>query len=261
MHPVNTLIDKTYVLTIERNKNRHPQIKSVLKNIDFEFWYGIDAPVRFGDKKYVHEIEDEFLIEHGLGKNFVHWYNMAQFGAYLSIKKMIDNIAVNGYERSIIFEDDAIPMVKNWEDIFQKALQELPEDWDILLLGYMYGGKLYELSLKRYLRPLVRLAYFFRNKRALKVPVKYSKHVDYSEKFVGGHAMCLSKKGAMILSDYLNPMVLSGDLLINDLLSMKKIKCFSIVPVLFDQDRITFKSMTDWGVFESGKGLVKYKKR
>ena len=33
---INKIFGKIYVLTIERNRERHPNVESVLKNIDFE---------------------------------------------------------------------------------------------------------------------------------------------------------------------------------------------------------------------------------
>jgi GR25 family glycosyltransferase involved in LPS biosynthesis len=238
---INTLIDKIYVLTIERNSDRHPSVKSILKDISFEFWYGLDAGHKFNDKKYVSDIEDEFFKDNDVDKEFASGSTIGQFGAYLSIKKMIDYIAKSEYEKVLLFEDDMLLLNKDWRNIFGKSLEELPADWDILLLGYFYDGKLYKYSYKRYMRPIIttynKLRHFLRKKSLIRnLPLKFSKHLDISGYSMGGHAYCLSKKGAQILSAHMTPMRDSGDLLISRLISEKKIKAYSVYPCLFLQD-------------------------
>lgn len=246
---INNLVDKIYVLTIERNSDRHPNVRSILKGTSFEFWYGLDARDEFNGKKYVSDIEDNFFIENEIDKGFASSSTIGQFGAYLSIKKMIDYIAKSEYEKVLLFEDDLLPLNKDWKNIFKKSFEELPGDWDILLLGYFYDGSLYKYSYKRYMRPIIkaynRLRHFLKKKSLIRnLPLKFSKHLDISGYSMGGHAYCLSKKGAQLLSSYLSPMRDSGDLLISRLVVEKKIKAFSVYPCLFFQDR-KFASKTD----------------
>lgn len=249
MHPdINKLVDKVYVLTIERNSDRHQNVESILESVSFHFWYGLDARVNFPKQKYVSDIEDEFFISNDIDKKFASSSTIGQFGAYYSIKKMIDHIAQSDYDKVLIFEDDMLPLKKKWKNIFQSSLQELPEDWDILLAGYFYDGLLYKYSYNRKMR------YFIKTYNTLKsllkkngvietLPLKFSKHLDMSGYSTGGHAFCLSKKGAKLLSSYLSPMRDSGDLLISRLIVEKKIKAFSVYPCLFIQD-LRFGSKT-----------------
>ena len=84
----------------------------------------------------------------------------------------------------------------------------------------------------------------FKKKRDLPQPRKYSAHLDFSGFSMGGHAFCLSAKGARLLSSCLSPMRDSGDVLISELIIQKKIKAFSVYPCLFLQDA-TFGSKTN----------------
>lgn len=57
-------------------------------------------------------------------------------GCYLSHVKIWHHILVNGHEVALIFEDDAnIP--QNFNFFLNKAIVQVPMDWDIVLLGYM----------------------------------------------------------------------------------------------------------------------------
>lgn len=246
---INRVVDKVYVLTIDRNSDRHQNVRSILENIDFDFWYGLDAKVHFPDKKYVSEIADDFFIKNNIDKEFASGSTIGQFGAYFSIKNMVDYVAQSGYEKVLIFEDDMLPLKKEWHNILKNAIEELPEDWDILLAGYLYDGSLYKYAHNRPMRLLIKFynkaKVIFQKKNVIKsLPVKFSKHLDISGYSTGGHAYCLSKKGAQLLSSYLSPMRDSGDLLVSRLITEKKIKAFSVYPCLFFQDQ-QFASKTE----------------
>ena len=239
---INGLFDKVYVLTIDRNADRHPLVHTMLQNTDFEFWNGFDAGAHFPLKKYVSEIEASFFLQHTVDRDFAISSTMGQLGAYLSIKKMIDHIAASNYERVLIFEDDVMATRADWEKILYHSLQELPDDWDILMAGYFYDGGLYKYAYHRTARPFINLYNNLKrlndkNKGIKKLPVKFSAHLDRSGYSTGGHAYCLSNKGAKLLSRYLNPMCDSGDLLFSRLVSEQQINSFSVYPSLFIQNR------------------------
>lgn len=246
---ISQFLDKTFVLTIKRNAERHPHVAQVLKGVDFDYWYGLDAPTVFHNKKYVSEIDDQFFLDNDVDKGYVSRLSLGQFGAYFSIKKMIGHIVNAGFERTLIFEDDLMPLQKDWERIFCQSIVELPHDWDILFLGYVYDGPLYKQYYHRRFRFLLNAYYrlkpgsnkynFTRHR-----PSRYSRNLDFSGYCMGGHAYCLSKKGARLINSYLSPMRDSGDVLISQLILEKKIKAFSVYPCLFAQDRDRFGSKT-----------------
>ena len=246
---LNVIFDKIYVLTIDRNADRHPLVYSMLQNIDFEFWNGFDAGENFPSKTYVSEIDRSFFLQNNIDRDFAISSTIGQLGAYLSIKNMIDHIANSNFKRVLIFEDDALPTRFDWFFFLLDAVKELPDDWDILMAGYFLDGKLYKYAHNRKVRPFINL---FNNLKKLnnktksikKLPTKYSTYLDRSGYSTGGHAYCLSNKGAKILSKHLNPMRDSGDLLFSRLVSEEKIQSFSVNPSLFVQNR-NFESKTE----------------
>lgn len=248
MSPLNELFDKIFVLTIERNKDRHPSVKQNLKGIDFEFWYGIDVPKIFPNVAHVVDMPDEFFVENKIDKSFVSVMTKGQLGAYTSIKQMINEVQ-DKYQSVLIFEDDFVALKDDWQDILKKAYEELPPDWDILLAGYLYYGKGYQMSYSRHRRWLFKL--YNSSKRILglggivnPIPKKYSWHLDKSGTGLGGHAYCISSQGAKKLMQYLTPMKESGDVLIKKLIEQNLLNAYSVYPCLFEQNKV-FGSKTE----------------
>ncbi len=244
---INTLFDKIFVLTINRNLKRRLIVDKNLKSIQFEYWFGFDLPSEFSNIKYVSDLSNEFFENNTLDKYSVKRMTKGQLGAYLSIKKIIEFIASNDFKQVMIFEDDFNPLKKNWENILCNAIQELPNDWDILLVGYIYSGFSYKLAYYRTFRPLLKIWSWIKkiitNKPQIILPNMFSNNLDTSGLCSGGHAFCLSHKGAILLSKHLNPMKMSGDELVCKLISEKKIKAYSVYPCLFSQNKL-FESET-----------------
>lgn len=240
MKSLKRIFDKIFVLTIKENADRHPSVKRILAGNEFEFWYGINPKNEFREAKCVRDIPIDFFNKNGIDFEYTTRFTMGQLGAYFSIKQMIDNIAEKKYTLVLNFEDDMRPLKSNWEEILENAIAELPDGWDILLVGYNYNGKIYKLNYNRSLRIVYRIlnkaTNFFRKNGAISPPVKFSKYLDYSGYSTGGHAYCISRKGAEILSAHLKPMFASGDVLVGELLLAKKIKAFSVYPCLFEQN-------------------------
>lgn len=237
---ISSLIDKIFVLTIERNQDRHPNVRSIFKDLDFEFWYGLDAKETFVTAKYVCDIEDEFFDSNNIDKNYVCRLTLGQFGAYYSIKRMINYFSEKNMSAVVSFEDDIKALRTDWKDILMKAMNELPTNWDLLLLGYNYDGSIYKLNYNRKFRFIIKKYYWIKQflfkKSIPKSPVRFSRHLDISGFSMGGHAYCVSRKGAHLLNEYLTPMRASGDILFSELILEHKINAFSVYPCLFAQD-------------------------
>jgi len=248
MSVLNKIFDRVFVLTIERNADRHASVKKQLKDIDFDFWYGIDVPLVFPDAASVSQIPDSFFIENEIDKSFVSAWTKGQLGAYTSIAKMTKEVG-DKYGQVLIFEDDFIALRENWQQVLAKAVAELPNDWDILLVGYLYYGKAYKLAYNRKLRWIFNI-YNTAKKIAGRAgavkpaPKTYSEHLDKSGTALGGHAYAISKKGARKLMQYLNPMQITGDILVKKLIEKGDLNAYSVYPCLFKQNE-SFGSKTE----------------
>ena len=248
MSVLNTIFDKIFVLTIERNAERHQSVKEHLTGTDFEFWYGIDVAKVFPNSDSVGLMPDAFFEEHRIDKSYVSAWTKGQLGAYTSIKNMISEVDKK-YSRALIFEDDFVALKKDWQNILEKAVAELPDDWEILLVGYLYYGKGYKLCYNRKLRWIFNFYNFLKEYLGIKgfvrpTPKKYSTYLDLSGTALGGHAYALSNKGANKLMAHMTPMQKSGDILIKKLIENNEIEAYSVYPCLFGQNE-KFGSKTE----------------
>lgn len=130
---LNQYYDHIYVLTLERAKDRQQKIKESLKGLNFDFWIGKDKA----------HFDVELLKQQGIydepGTRKIHRYNKpmnaGQIGCSWSHRCIYEDMIANGYQRALIFEDDALP---NPEALLQtqQILDELPGDADLLFWGY-----------------------------------------------------------------------------------------------------------------------------
>lgn len=232
-------VDKIYVLTIERHESRRFLIDNYLQGLEYEYYYGFDAPQYFSGLKYVSQIPQSFFLENAIDREYVIRWNIGQLGAYLSIREMIKKAFSNGYQRVLFFEDDIVPLEITFTKTINLALKEIDSSWHILQLGFEYNGRLYKLCYNRFGRIFFNLVNFVKRmihlKYIQKVPRRKSGRIDFAGNALGGHAFILSREGMELLINKMTPLSMGGDVLINDLISKSEINAFSIYPILFKQ--------------------------
>ena len=232
-------VKKIIVLTIDRHKDRHERIRDILKGIDFEFYYGFDAPKEFSYYSFVSEIPDNFFEEKCIDKNYVSRWSIGQLGAYYSIREMIKYAHDMDFESVLIFEDDFKPLCKNFIVNVNQALLQLPSEWDLFLLGFEYDGFTYKLAYHRAFRPLLILVNFIKKSINLnyikKLPKKFNTNIDFAGNSFGGHAFIISRNGIKKLLNNMELLREGGDVLVNKLITENSLNAFSIYPLLFKQ--------------------------
>lgn len=131
-------IDKIYVINLKKNKDRYKKFmknarKANVKVDRFNAVYGKELSKDHPD------ILKYFAKDHGL--------NPGQIGCALSHIKIWEDAIRHNYKNIIVFEDDAIIPEDFWEK-FNNSYNELPKNWDMLLLGgTRLGGSIYSKNL------------------------------------------------------------------------------------------------------------------
>ena len=125
MEKYSNKIDKIFVINLKKNTERLEKFMENAKkaNIEVERFDGI-----YG--KDLNDNDSDIL------KYFVkgHKLRPGQIGCALSHIKIWEKVIKNNYNNVLVFEDDAI-IPQNFWGKFNKAFNELPDDWDMLLLG------------------------------------------------------------------------------------------------------------------------------
>lgn len=122
---INDLFDNVFVINMERSPDRLLYMSKHLgsKNIKWTRIEAID-----GNNLTNYQIENE------VGTSCQKFCSRGMIGCALSHKKIWQTVLNSNLENAIIMEDD-IRILDDYEGILKNAMDQLPQDWDILLLG------------------------------------------------------------------------------------------------------------------------------
>jgi len=130
---LNTYYDKIYILTLPRLQERIEYIKKTFVGLDYEFFYGED--------KAMHTM-DEFKMNGTYSTElYASFYKspsdmpLGMLCCALGHVHIYEKIIREGFSRTLILEDDAVPVMNAIEQ-FPQIKMEMPADLELLYLGY-----------------------------------------------------------------------------------------------------------------------------
>ena len=216
---INNYFDHVYVLTIDDAKDRQAALVKHLKGLDWEFFYGVNKKNLNMDN--VIEQGDYDDQRHLKIKRTSRSMSLAEIACAMSHRAIYQDIVENNYQRVLIFEDDVLPIYQNLS-AFSAVVEELPDDWELLMLGY-HAEKLptfkYKIQTKIYL-----MYHYLHLFNWHKVSVKWINHLCLSPyktrlytlgKVLGTHAYALSNAGARKYMDYQETIIIQADRVFN----------------------------------------------
>ena len=130
---LNDFYDKIYVLSLPRLQERTRHIIEVLNGLKFEFFWGIDK-----QKILLESIKQEGLYSTEKYREFYKKPDEMSLGMLccsMGHVNIYETIILNGYKKTLILEDDVVPVEANIK-FFPQIVSELPSDWELLYLGY-----------------------------------------------------------------------------------------------------------------------------
>ena len=122
MSYVNTVIDKVYVINLERDRTRLHTFDAEMKR------HGISYT------RFPAVLGTEIKYDDGLTKACNQICTAGMKGCALSHRAIWEDMLKNRYENVLIFEDDA-SLIDNFEQVFRDGWSQLPNDYDIYYLG------------------------------------------------------------------------------------------------------------------------------
>lgn len=176
---------KIYYINLDRSKDRKESVESICysQNLTPERISAIDGKnIDINDKKYEKAIHK---IKWWFEKNNLS--NVGHFGCYLSHMKTYQTFLESNNEYCLILEDDIELITDDLKRDILINMNNLPNDWDILLLGYEIDGRKKNVSNGNKNTKL-------RNGLL---------NINY---FVGLHAYIITRKTAKILLDNLQTL-------------------------------------------------------
>jgi len=200
-----------YLINMEKNKDRLMNFTEYYNKSDLNFKPFELFPAVVGkDLNLIDYLSEnaykEILISEKRGRKHHYDLTPGAVGCYLSHLRIYKKLVNSNYNYGIIFEDDAI-MAKNTYEKMLLSLNNIPSDWDIILLGVL----------------------------CIKCDTS-EKYIKIS-RFWGTHGYLIKKQSAVKLLEFLDkPLSKQIDADMSLLIKRGLIKVYGINPILVSQD-------------------------
>lgn len=139
----------------------------------------------------------------------------------------------------MVFEDDVLPIKANLP-LLKNAIEELPDDWDLVYFGYTKHETITDsLKRKRFFYKLIspfRLIKWTPVMVRNMLPRKFSKHLKRAGYHDCTHAYAISGTIAEKLVKRQQPVVFKADNLLSYLILNEEIRGFVVEPQFFSQE-------------------------
>jgi GR25 family glycosyltransferase involved in LPS biosynthesis len=248
---LNSYFDKIYIITLQRNSERHTVFQRSLKGLNYEIFWGVD-----GNNLSIPKLEETGLYSSEAVKSVKIQKNCppaalthGMIGCTLSHLSLYKQIIEKGEDQVLILEDD-IRIEDNKAACLEKAIEQLPDNWELFYLGYLYNNNSLTLSANIRISFVYPLLHFlgYRQYSApryrCKFPRNYSKHLDLSGSHYGAHAYGITLKGARKILEHQTPISMEIDNAIGEMCMREQIAAYSMKDRIFHQNREIFGSMT-----------------
>jgi len=260
---LNGVFDRIYVLTLERAGARQRHIEAELGGLDYHFFQGIDKRTLDFDQLMPEGVYDDDA--HRRLQRTHRSLIPGEIACALSHRKIYEDAIEHDYQRILVLEDDVALIAENL-NAFRQALHELPEDWELLMLGYYsekYPGLSNELQ-RRYYQICRKLGLFGWekiNRRFIDniLMQRYSANLWRPGKLVGGHAYALTQSACRKFVEFHTPIFLQADRVFSYYLASGDLRAFALDKKLFGLAEIAYESSIGYAArndprHESGKG-------
>ena len=133
------LYDKIFMINLEKRKDRLNNFNFRYNNSDFKIPYNLFKAFdgrKIDISKYINKnTYNDILITEKTGKRKYHYQlTRGAIGCYLSHVNIWKHILDNNIDSALIFEDD-VNINYNSEELIYKSINNIPQDFDIILLG------------------------------------------------------------------------------------------------------------------------------
>ncbi len=247
---LNSYFDKIYVLALKDDEQRQESIYKQLKAINFDFVWGPNIKRLFPGIKSVWDIPASFFIDNDINREKVLGWAPGGLGCAIGHRNMLREVVRLKLSKALLLEDDII-LNPNAENRFNKEIKYLPNDWELLYLGYYYPSKIMRLPLPFAFKKLYGLL-----KRSHVGDMKawslsksfYPKNINaYFQKagvYYGGHAYAVTLDAAEKLLELNDPLSIYSDPLLMHAVYHNYLHAYNFKKPLFHQDK-SFLSHTE----------------
>lgn len=244
MKSLQLYFDKILVVSVPRFTDRHQRVQERLQGLAFEFFWGadkLDLNIETAKKDGTYDEERTKLLQRQ-GKPL----STGELACSLSHRNVYQNMIDHGLKKVLILEDDVWPLCGNLE-LLTETLNELPEKWDLLYLGYLkHETVTATMKLKQsFYKILSRLGLMKWSYQMVKnlLPKPYSNHLKTAGFHDCTHAYAITLEGAKKLLAAQTPVVYRADDLLSHTIMKGNFTAFVTEPKFFDQEDFHLKEL------------------
>lgn len=229
--------DKIFIVSIPRFADRHARVASHLLGLQYDFFWGADKQELSLQQAEADGIYDEQRTKQlqRQGKSL----NPGELACSLSHRMLYEEMVKHNWKRVLVLEDDVLPLYDNMHNL-PAAIQELPEDWELVYLGYLKHERVTTgLKLKQFFYKIISamglMAWSYKMVSNL-LPKPFSAHLKKAGFHDCTHAYAVSLSGAKKLLEAQTPVVYRADDLLSATIMKGELKAFVTEPKFFDQE-------------------------
>lgn len=233
---LNTYFDKILVLTLPRLTQRMEDFRRVFDGLEYDFFYGLDKQdTSLAMLKQKGEYDTEAYRRFYKKPTEI---SLGMLCCSIGHLLMYEYIVAHGFQRTLILEDDAIPVSEHLGE-FPVVVKELPGDWEVFYLGY---EKNENLGLREKIKRSVSLlwpnhAQLHMNRKLFRhyYPEPVSAHIAKAGFHDCTHAYAVTLEGARKLLQHRRPVRFHPDNLLSYCIGMGELNGYISRPKLISQ--------------------------
>ncbi|MBP6024349.1 glycosyltransferase family 25 protein [Ferruginibacter sp.] len=229
--------DKVFVVSVPRFTDRHKQLEKHLEGLSFEFFWGADKLKLDYNTVKTDGTYDEQMAQklQRQGKAL----NLGEIACSLSHRMVYEEMVKHNWQKVLILEDDILPLYNNLPQL-PTALNELPDNWELVYLGYLKHENV-TAALKRkqmlykILSRLGLMKWTYKMVNNL-LPKPHSLHLKKAGFHDCTHAYAVTLQAAKKLLAAQTPVVYRADDLLSSTIMKGELEAFVTEPKFFDQE-------------------------
>lgn len=208
-----------------------------LRGLPFEFFWGTDKLNLNEDLIKTDGTYDEKRAKklQRQGKTL----NLGEVACSLSHRMVYEEMIKHNWKKVLILEDDVLPIVENLDEL-PAALNELPDNWELVYLGYLKHEQLTAtLKTKQFFYKIIStlglMAWSYKMVSNF-LPKAYSAHLKKAGFHDCTHAYAVTLEAAKKLVAAQTPVVYRADDLLSAIIMKGELHAFITDPKFFDQE-------------------------
>jgi glycosyl transferase, family 25 len=225
------------IVSVPRFTDRHKRVKEHLEGLPFDFFWGADKLTLDYNTAKTNGTYDEQKAKklQRQGKAL----NLGEIACSLSHRMVYAEMLKHNWKKVLILEDDVLPLAENLLQL-PAALDELPNDWELVYLGYLKHERVTtSLKTKQFFYKILSafglMAWTYKMVTNL-LPKPFSVHLKKAGFHDCTHAYAITLPAAEKLLTAQTPVVYRADDLLSATIMKGELKAFVTEPKFFDQE-------------------------